>query len=104
LSWKNATNINISLIYKIIHHKMISFKDHQFISEACDLARQSTMLQRHGCVAVVNGKIIGKGINNYRNYSSDGMISNCCSCHAEIDAMRSAMKKSKVVHRSTKGT
>ena len=32
------------------------------------------------------------------------MLSNCCSCHAEIDAMRSAMKNSKVVHRSTKGT
>ena len=83
---------------------MTSTKDHHFISEACDLAKQSNMLQRHGCVAVANGKIIGRGKNNYRNYSSDGMISQCCSCHAEIDAMRSAMKFSKVVHRSTKGT
>lgn len=83
---------------------MTSSKDNQFISEACHLAMQSKMLQRHGCVAVVNGKVVGRGVNNYRNYSSDGMLSNCCSCHAEIDAMRSAMKMSKVVHRSTKGT
>ena len=37
--------------------------------------------------------------NNYRNYSKDGMLSNCCSCHAEIAATRSAFKRSKVVHR-----
>ena len=52
---------------------MISVKDDQFISAACNLAMQSNMLQRHGCVAVVNGKIVGEGYNNYRNYSKDGM-------------------------------
>ena len=82
---------------------MISVKDNHFISAACDLAMQSNMLQRHGCVAVVNGKIVGEGYNNYRNYSKDGMLSDCCSCHAEIAAMRSAIKRSKVVHRPTKG-
>tara|TARA_X000000368_G_scaffold419090_1_gene422333 strand:- start:1366 stop:1617 length:252 start_codon:yes stop_codon:yes gene_type:complete len=82
---------------------MVSVRDEHFISAACDVAMKSDMLQRHGCVAVVNGKIVGSGCNNYRNYSKDGIISQCCSCHAEIAATRSAMKLSKVVHRSTKG-
>ena len=42
----------------------ISIKDEAFISTAIDLAMKSEMLQRHGCVAVVNGKIVGKGHNN----------------------------------------
>lgn len=82
---------------------MVSIGDERFISVACNVAMQSQMLQRHGCVAVVNGKIVGSGCNDYRNYSKDGMLSNCCSCHAEIAATRSAVKNSKVVQRSTKG-
>ena len=82
---------------------MVSLNDERFISRACDEAHNSPMLQRHGCVAVVNGKIVGSGYNNYRNYSRDGMMSNCCSCHAEIAATRSAIKNCKVGHRSTKG-
>ncbi len=78
---------------------MISIHDESFISLACEIANHSEMLQRHGCVAVVNGKVVGTGCNNYRNYSKDGMLSNCCSCHAEIAAMRCALKRSKVVHR-----
>ena len=82
---------------------MVSIRDERFNSEACSVAMDSQMLQRHGCVAVVNGKIMGRGCNNYRNYSKDGMLTNCCSCHAEIAATRSAFKNAKVVHRSTKG-
>mgnify|MGYP001281326409 FL=1 len=78
---------------------MISTHEESFISIACELANDSKMLQKHGCVAVVNGKVVGTGCNNYRNYSRDGMLSNCCSCHAEIAATRSALKRSKVVHR-----
>jgi len=51
------------------------------------------MLQKHGCVAVVNGKIVGKGYNNYRNYSRDGFMRTCCSCHAEVAAIRDATKR-----------
>ena len=82
---------------------MASIGDERFISVACGLAMESQMLQRHGCVAVASGKIVGRGCNNYRNYSKDGLLTNCCSCHAEIAATRSAIKQSKVVHRSTKG-
>ena len=78
---------------------MISIHDESFISLACEIANDSEMLQKHGCVAVVNGKVVGSGCNNYRNYSKDGMLSNCCSCHAEIAATRCALKRSKVVHR-----
>tara|TARA_B110000305_G_scaffold230803_1_gene283466 strand:+ start:934 stop:1185 length:252 start_codon:yes stop_codon:yes gene_type:complete len=82
---------------------MVTIGDERFISAACNIAMESQMLQRHGCVAVVSGKIVGTGCNNYRNYSKDGMLSNCCSCHAEIAATRSAIKNCRVVHRSTKG-
>ena len=78
---------------------MVSINDERFISAACGLAHQSHMLQRHGCVAVANGKVVGTGFNNYRNYSKDGWMTNCCSCHAEIAATRAAIKNSKVGHR-----
>tara|TARA_E500000178_G_scaffold167851_1_gene167228 strand:+ start:48 stop:296 length:249 start_codon:yes stop_codon:yes gene_type:complete len=75
---------------------MVSVNDERFISLACELAEGSVMLQKHGCVAVREGRVVGTGCNNYRNYSKDGFLSNCCSCHAEIAATRSACKNSKV--------
>ena len=81
-----------------------SNSDARYISLAVQEATKSPISFQLGCIAVVSGKIVARGCNNYRTYSKDGMIGTSCSCHAEIDAMRSAMKKSKVVHRSTKGT
>ena len=84
---------------------MITNKANRFCSLAADYARKSPMLQRHGCVAVVNGRTAGFGFNNYRNYSKDGFIQGCCSCHAEVAAIRDAAKRhqcspcSLVVHR-----
>ena len=68
----------------------LSQKDERFISTACDLSRYSPCMQRHGAVAVLNGKIIGRGYNNKRTFSSDGFIHNCMTCHAEINALRDA--------------
>ena len=82
---------------------MVSIRDERFISEACSLAMDSQMLQRHGCVAVVNGKIMDVDAIIIEIILKDGMLSNCCSCHAEIAATRSAFKNAQVVHRSTKG-
>ena len=50
---------------------------------------------RHGCVAVMNGKIIGRGHNNYRNRTYDGFVnnSNQCTCHAEMAALRNVYHK-----------
>lgn len=68
---------------------MISQKDDKFVSMAKDIASQSNCLQKHGCICVLNNRqIIGAGCNNSRTYSSDKLIKNCMTCHAEIAAIR----------------
>jgi tRNA(Arg) A34 adenosine deaminase TadA len=56
-------------------------------------ASKSIVAYKHGCVAVVSGKIVAKGFNNYRTYSRDGLINQTCSCHAEIDVLRKCKKR-----------
>lgn len=58
------------------------------INVAVNVALNSDILHRHGCVIAHNGKIVSTGYNNERNYSSDGLIDCCSSCHAEISAIR----------------
>jgi tRNA(Arg) A34 adenosine deaminase TadA len=67
--------------------------DYRYISLACEQAIKSPVLYKHGCVAVVSGKIIASGYNNYRTYSKDGMIKNSCTCHAEVDVLRKCLKQ-----------
>ena len=68
---------------------MLSNTDHKFICNATEEALKSTVLMRHGAVAVANGKIVGRGHNHYRTSSKDCFINNTCTCHAEIAALRS---------------
>lgn len=72
-------------------------RDERFLSLATKHAQDSIMQGRHGCVLTMHGKIVSSGHNSNRTYSRDGMIHTCCSCHAEIDALRNAQKR-KVVH------
>ena len=67
---------------------LISVSDQIYLSHAVNEALKSKLLSQHGCVAVANGKIVGRGHNSLRTQSQDGFISNTCSCHAEIAAMR----------------
>ena len=67
---------------------MISRRTANYISEAAYEAKKSPCRAQHGCVAVTNGRIIGRGYNYYRNPSSDGFISDICTCHAEMAALR----------------
>lgn len=69
---------------------MISSQDEKFLTQAYEQAIKSPVLMQHGALVVTNGKIIGRGFNNYRTYSSDQFITNVCTCHAEIAAIRSA--------------
>lgn len=66
----------------------LSVTDQTYLCHAAEEARKSSLQSRHGCVAVVNGKIIGRGHNSPRTQSCDGFIQNTCSCHAEIAALR----------------
>ena len=67
---------------------ILSSTDQIYINHAAHEAKKSTLLSQHGCVAVVNGKILGRGHNSSRTQSQDGFICNTCSCHAEVAALR----------------
>lgn len=71
----------------------VSNSDSKYISVAINEARHSELSYRLGCAAVVSGKIVAKGCNNYRTYSKDGLIGGVCSCHAEIDVLRKCLKQ-----------
>lgn len=70
-----------------------SYTDEKFAGLASEEADKSELLSKHGCVAVSGGKVIAKGCNTYRTYSSDGFIKDSCSCHAEINVLRQCYKK-----------
>jgi tRNA(Arg) A34 adenosine deaminase TadA len=67
---------------------MITTKDAKFASKAAAEAQNSPCLMRHGCVAVINGRIVGRGHNHHRSHSKDGFIHDCMTCHAEVAALR----------------
>ena len=67
--------------------------DAKYVSLAVSEAEKSDLRARLGCVAVVSGKVIARGYNNYRTYSKDGIIEQTCSCHAEIDVLRKCFKQ-----------
>ena len=67
---------------------MLSSTDFAFINQAAHEALKSPVLMRHGAVAVMSGKIMGRGHNHYRTTSKDDFISNTCTCHAEIASLR----------------
>jgi tRNA(Arg) A34 adenosine deaminase TadA len=81
----------------------ITSKDYYFISEAITEAHKSRLNSRHGCIAVKNGKIIARGYNNPRSYSNDRLISNTCSCHAEVDVLRKIFYTKKFHSRYLRG-
>lgn len=66
----------------------VSKKDLQYASLAADVAEQSLMTSRHGCVAVGNGKVLASATNCIRPHSNEGFIGDQCSCHAEVHALR----------------
>ena len=70
----------------------ISKNEQRFINLAYQESQHSKMLSRHGCVCVINGKVVSKGYNNYRTHCSSGLIDGC-SCHAEMDALRKLLIK-----------
>tara|TARA_R110002074_G_scaffold377069_1_gene554403 strand:- start:204 stop:476 length:273 start_codon:yes stop_codon:yes gene_type:complete len=72
---------------------MVSVTDENYLSYAANEASKSTLLSQHGCIAVANGKIIGRGHNSCRTQSQDGFICNTCSCHAEMAALREVYKQ-----------
>lgn len=71
---------------------ILSNKDYAYINNALDASTKSNMLMRHGCVVVENNKIVGIGYNSYRTRFGDRFVKDSCSCHAEMHALREAIK------------
>ena len=71
----------------------VSLTDQKYLEVAKYEAEKSPCAQRHGCIAVMGGNIIGRGYNHYRCQSSDGFVKNQCTCHAEMAALREVYKK-----------
>jgi tRNA(Arg) A34 adenosine deaminase TadA len=72
----------------------LSVIDYNYLATAAQEAKKSQLQSRHGCIAVANGKIRGRGHNSSRTQSCDGFIANTCSCHAEIAALRNVWHSS----------
>jgi len=70
----------------------MSNKDHRFMQMAICEATNSQILMRHGCIAVINGKIIARGFNTERCHSRDGLLNHSWCCHAEIDVLRKLIR------------
>lgn len=77
---------------------MLSSKDEKFLNIAINESLKSPVLHKHGCVAVVNGKLIAKGYNNYRTQFK--FREKTFSCHAEIDTLRK-IKNDKLIKKVT---
>lgn len=71
-----------------IYIQQPSMRHHRYITEAVYEAEKSSVYHKHGCVIVCNGRVLARGYNHLRCTSSDGLIKNCCTCHAEIAALR----------------
>lgn len=66
----------------------MSNRDFRFMQMAHDEAYKSPINMQHGCVAVMNGKVIARGYNTDRCHSKDGLLKRAWCCHAEIDVLR----------------
>ena len=66
----------------------MSNRDFRFMQMAHDEAYKSPINMQHGCVAVMNGKVVARGYNTDRCHSRDGLLKRAWCCHAEIDVLR----------------
>ena len=72
--------------------KEISKKHQIFIDKAAELAKYSTMQQKHGAVVVHKNKIVGCGFNYMVNYLNDNN-----SIHAEVAAISKVFKNKNIL-------
>lgn len=66
-----------------------------FVDEAIIEAHKSPLYQKHGCVIVYNGNIIGRGYNKYKRSGygyKRGMVNGSRTLHAEVCAIMDAFK------------
>ncbi len=71
---------------------MLTNKDWKYIQQSVCVSLQSSMTMKHGCVLLRGNKVISTGYNHYRTKFRDDFIGTSCSCHAEMDALRNALR------------
>lgn len=69
----------------------LSSSQSKWIDVAIEEAIKSKHNQRHGCVIVKNGSIVGRGYNNGRCRHRDNLTNGCTTCHAEAAAIMNAV-------------
>lgn len=72
--------------YKNVDNDRAKIKNDHYLKMAAEVAKKSTMTQKHGCVIVYKKKIIATGYNTMPN-----MFQN--SLHAEINALNKVKNK-----------
>jgi deoxycytidylate deaminase len=73
----------------------MSKQDEKYMALASHYATFSDMRSRHGTVVVLHGSIIAWGYNHERNCFRD-KLGHPISCHAEMSALRDAIRKLKL--------
>ena len=76
----------------------MSNRDLRFMQMAHAEAYKSPINMQHGCVAVMNGKVIARGYNSDRCHSKDGLLKRAWCCHAEIDVLRKLFRVLHILH------
>ena len=67
----------------------ISNRDKQMLSRAVEIAKQSTMKQKHGALIYKAGKVLAVGVNSQRNFHPTMEIDLAdYTYHAELSAYR----------------
>jgi tRNA(Arg) A34 adenosine deaminase TadA len=67
----------------------LSVRDKRWLEKATELARLSTCRQKHGAIIVKGGRIVGVGVNTFRNLPISDFPSDSYTTHAESAALRS---------------
>lgn len=67
----------------------MSNRDRVHLERAMRLASTSSERYKHGCVVVKGGRVIGVGVNTYRNHPNNVTNPHIeASVHAEVNAIR----------------
>lgn len=73
-------------------YMQLTKRDNHYIDVAYDASQYSRMLMKHGACVVENNRVIGVASNSSRTQFKDKFIGVSCSCHAEMNALRNAIK------------
>ena len=75
---------------------MLSNKEERLSLFADEMSRKSPMIMRHGAICARGSKIVSRGCNHYRTKFSKMPNKEYCSCHAEMDTLRSVLYSQKL--------